>query len=317
MGEARLHRQGQIPRDVRALGRRPGGFWGEQAKRIDWIKPFTKVKNTSFDAPTSRSNGSRTAPSTSPPTASTGTSRRAATRSRSSGKATTRTTQPDDHLPRAAREVCRFANVLKALGVKQGRPRHHLHADDPRERRSRCSPARASAPSTRSSSAASRRIRSPAASTTADSQLVITADEGLRGGKIVPLKHNVDEALANAARRRAGDRRPAHRRRRSPCIGGRDVWWHEARRGRRRRLPGRAEMDAEDPLFILYTSGSTGKPKGVLHTTGGYLVYAVDDPPATSSTTTTATSTGAPPTSAGSPATATSSTARSPTAPPR
>ena len=99
----------------------PNGFWAEQAKRIDWIKPFTKVKNTSFDAATtSRSNGSRTARSTSLTTASTAISPSAATRPRSSGKATIPKDDKKLTYKQLHAEVCRFANVLKARGVKKG-----------------------------------------------------------------------------------------------------------------------------------------------------------------------------------------------------
>jgi acetyl-CoA synthetase len=105
-----------------------------------------------------------------------------------------------------------------------------------------------------------------------DCRTVITADEGLRGGRHIPLKANVDRALQSCPnvhttivlRRTGGD------------IGwhdGRDVWYHEATEAASSECPVEI-MDAEDPLFILYTSGSTGKPKGVLHTTGGYLLYA-------------------------------------------
>ena len=105
-----------------------------------------------------------------------------------------------------------------------------------------------------------------------DCQTVITADEGVRGGKHVPLKANADEALASCpnvhtvivVKRTGGDIR---------WTEGRDVWYHELMASASTDCPAK-EMDAEDPLFILYTSGSTGKPKGVLHTTGGYLVFA-------------------------------------------
>ena len=106
----------------------------------------------------------------------------------------------------------------------------------------------------------------------ADCRTVITADEGVRGGKYIPLKQNVEKALKDCpdvstvvvVERTQGD---------IPWVEGRDIWYHEALHAASADCPAEA-MDAEDPLFILYTSGSTGKPKGVLHTTGGYLVYA-------------------------------------------
>ncbi|MDH4121780.1 MAG: acetate--CoA ligase [Deltaproteobacteria bacterium] len=104
------------------------------------------------------------------------------------------------------------------------------------------------------------------------SRFVITADEGLRGGKKIPLKDNVDKALAGLG----GDPRCVVVRRTGGQVhwqAGRDVWWHEEMASVGADCPPEP-MDAEDPLFILYTSGSTGKPKGVLHTTGGYLLYA-------------------------------------------
>ena len=105
-----------------------------------------------------------------------------------------------------------------------------------------------------------------------DSNHLITADEGIRGGKFIPLKSNVDKALERCPKvknvlvvRRTGNH--------INMSSGRDVWWHEEKLSTSKEcLP--EPMEAEDPLFILYTSGSTGKPKGVLHTSGGYLVYA-------------------------------------------
>ncbi len=106
----------------------------------------------------------------------------------------------------------------------------------------------------------------------ADCRTMITADEGVRGGKYIPLKQNVEKALKDCpdvstvvvVERTQGD---------IPWVEGRDIWYHEALHAASADCPAEA-MDAEDPLFILYTSGSTGKPKGVLHTTGGYLLGA-------------------------------------------
>lgn len=104
--------------------------------------------------------------------------------------------------------------------------------------------------------------------------MVITADEGLRAGRPIPLKKNVDDALRNpnvksvehvVVFKRTGKQ--------GEWNAGRDLWWHDLIEQVDANCPAE-EMNAEDPLFILYTSGSTGKPKGVLHTTGGYLVYA-------------------------------------------
>ena len=104
------------------------------------------------------------------------------------------------------------------------------------------------------------------------SRFVITADGGMRGGKLVPLKANVDAALAEGAAGRGGARRPPPRQRDRRCSEGRDHWYHELGATVPDDCPCEP-MNAEDPLFILYTSGSTGKPKGVLHTTGGYAVW--------------------------------------------
>ena len=105
--------------------------------------------------------------------------------------------------------------------------------------------------------------------------MLITADEGLRGGRVIPLKAMADEALLECPTVETVHRRSRARRTSVDMEPGRDFWYHEEMRaddiGRHCDIEW---MDAEDPLFILYTSGSTGKPKGVLHTTGGYLLYA-------------------------------------------
>ena len=148
-------------------------------------------------------------------------------------------------------------------------------------------------------------------------KVVITADEGLRGGKHVPLKVNVDEALTRPGTNSVETVLVVRRTGGAVTMQApRDRWWHTLIEGQAADCAPDAD-EAEDPLFILYTSGSTGKPKGVLHTTGGYLASSPATRTNACSTCAKTTSTGAPPTSAGSPATATSSTARSPTARPR
>ena len=105
-------------------------------------------------------------------------------------------------------------------------------------------------------------------------KLIITADEGLRAGRAIPLKKNVDDALANPHVTTVSNVIVYQRTGNPPSwVEGRDLWWHDVVKGVSTDCPPE-EISAEDPLFILYTSGSTGKPKGVLHTTGGYLVYA-------------------------------------------
>jgi acetyl-CoA synthetase len=168
-------------------------------------------------------------------------------------------------------ETCRMANVLKAKGVKKGDRVTIYMPMVPEAVMAMLACARIGAVHSVvfggfSPDSIADRIRD------CDSNFVITADEGHRGGKQIPLKRNMDEALGKTSTVKnvlvvkvtGGE---------VPMQGGRDLWWHEEKTKVSAECPCE-KMDAEDPLFILYTSGSTGKPKGVLHTTAGYLVYA-------------------------------------------
>ena len=180
----------------------------------------------------------------------------------------TRSTSPIRELHE---KVCRLANVLKAHGVKKGDRVTIYMPMIPEAAYAMLACARIGAVHSVvfggfSPESLAGRIQD------CDSNCVITADEGLRGGKKVPLKANTDEALKRCPSvktcivvRRTGGQ--------IGWVSGRDIWYHEELAKVARDCKPE-EMNAEDPLFILYTSGSTGKPKGVLHTTGGYLVYA-------------------------------------------
>ncbi len=248
----------------------PDGFWGEQGKRIDWMTPYTKVKNTSFDPhhvsikwfEDGRTNAAFNC-----------VDRHLATRAQQ----TAIIFEGDD--PSDSRhityqelyeQVCRFANVLKAHGVKRGDRVTIYLPMIPEAAYAMLACARIGAAHSVvfggfSPDSLAGRIED------AGTDVLITADEGLRGGRKVPLKANADAAAEKVAvktmvvvKRTAGkvDMKP-----------GRDVWFHEEAAKVAADCPPEP-MNAEDPLFILYTSGSTGKPKGVVHTTGGYLVYA-------------------------------------------
>ena len=180
---------------------------------------------------------------------------------------------PDDHLRRPPARGPEDRQRAQGAGHREGRPRRDLHADDPgaADRDARLRPA--SGRRTRSSSAASRRRRWPAGSTTAEAKLVITADGGWRRGKPAPLKPAVDEALDETPVGRARARRAPTRRR------GRDGDDDRGARrlvARHRRSPAAdcppVPLDCEHMLYLLYTSGTTAKPKGILHTTAGYLL---------------------------------------------
>ncbi|MFZ4690441.1 MAG: acetate--CoA ligase [Polymorphobacter sp.] len=248
----------------------PDGFWRREAQIIDWMVPFTSVSNTSFNE---ADFGIRWFEDGVLNVSANCLDRHLAERGdtpailwEGDDPADTRTiTYRELHA-----EVCRFANVLKANGVKKG-DRVTLYLPMIPEA------AMAMLACTRigavhsivfggfSPDSLANRIQD------CDSKLVITADEGLRGGKPVPLKANVDAALASCP---SVDRVIVVRRTGGAVtmLPGRDIWYQAARDAAPADCPPEP-MGAEDPLFILYTSGSTGKPKGVLHTTGGYLVW--------------------------------------------
>ncbi|HGM6862515.1 TPA: acetate--CoA ligase [Serratia rubidaea] len=251
----------------------PAAFWGEHGKIVDWIKPYTQVKNTSF-APGNISirwfeDGTLNL-------AANCLDRYLATR----GDQTAIIWEGDDpnqskHVTykQLHHDVCQFANVLKGLGVKKGDVVAIYMPMVPEAAVAMLACARIGAVHSvifggfSPEAVAGRIIDSNA-------RLVITADEGLRAGRSVPLKKNVDDALKNPGVTSV-DNVVVFQRTGKPGYWqeGRDLWWHELTAGVSAECPPE-EMNAEDPLFILYTSGSTGKPKGVLHTTGGYLVYA-------------------------------------------
>ncbi|WP_375055729.1 acetate--CoA ligase [Zobellella sp. DQSA1] len=251
----------------------PDLFWGEQGKQIDWIKPYTRVKNTSYDP--GHINIKWFEDGTLNLSANC-IDRHLATRADDiaiiwegdSPEEDKKVTYRELH-----EQVCRFANVLKAQGVAKGDVVGIYMPMVVEAAVAMLACARIGAVHSvvfggfSPDALASRIIDSK-------TKVVITADEGLRGGRRVALKANVDEALANPkvdsvekviVYRRTGGDVAWHEQR--------DIWWHEAAANASTDCPP-TEMNAEDPLFILYTSGSTGTPKGVLHTTGGYLVYA-------------------------------------------
>ena len=249
----------------------PDQFWAEHGKRIDWIKPYSQISDVSYNAKDLHikwyADGTLNA-------AANCLDRHLATR----GDQTAiiwEGDEPDQHRHITYRElheeVCKFANVLKANGAKKGDRITIYMPMIPEATVAMLACARIGAVHSVvfggfSPDALAGRIQD------CDSTMVITADEGVRGGRPIPLKANTDEALANCPDcktaivvKRTGGK--------IDWFDGRDVWYHEAMASASADCPAE-EMNAEDPMFILYTSGSTGKPKGVLHTTGGYMVYA-------------------------------------------
>ncbi|BEO60301.1 acetyl-coenzyme A synthetase [Serratia marcescens] len=251
----------------------PEAFWGEHGKILDWIRPYTQVKNTSFEPG------------------------RVSIRWFEDGTLNVSANCLDRHLakrgdrpaliwegddPAQSRtftyrqlhhDVCRFANVLKTLRVNKGDVVAIYMPTVPETAIAMLACARIGAVHSVifggfSPEAVAGRIIGSSA------KLVITADEGVRAGRRVPLKQNVDEALKKPGVSSVS--KVVVLQRIGALIGwqeGRDCWWHELMQDAAAECAPE-EMNAEDPLFIMYTSGSTGKPKGVLHTTGGYLVYA-------------------------------------------
>jgi acetyl-CoA synthetase len=251
----------------------PGGFWGRIGRRIDWIQPYTKVKDTSFDEHDFRIrwyyDGKLNV-------AANCLDRHLAKR----GDKTAIIWEADD--PRLSERityrqlyerVCQCANALKSLGVKKGDRVTIYMPMVPEAAVAMLACARIGAVHSVvfggfSAEALAGRIAD------CQSEVLITADEGLRGGKRIPLKANVDAALDNPQTacvkhvvvvQRLGSL--------VPMKQGRDVYYHTLVDAQPKECAAES-VDAEDPLFILYTSGSTGKPKGVLHTSGGYLVFS-------------------------------------------
>jgi acetyl-CoA synthetase len=251
---------------------KPDKFWGKEGKRLDWIKPYTRVKDTSFAYPDVSIRWFED-----------GTLNVAANcidrHLKKRGEQVAIIWEPDDPAQEARHvtyrelhgHVCRLANVLKANGVKRGDRVTIYLPMIPEAAYAMLACARIGAIHSVvfggfSPDSLAGRIDD------CKSRFLITADEGLRGGRKVPLKVNADEAIKKVG---GIDKVLVVKRTGAsvPWTQGRDLWLDEelAKVGDECAPE---EMNAEDPLFILYTSGSTGQPKGVLHTTGGYLVFA-------------------------------------------
>ena len=249
----------------------PEGFWREQGQTIEWMKPFSKVSDVSYDKPDVSikwyHDGTLNASANC-------LDRHLAER----GDQTAIIWEGDNpndskHISykELHEEVCKLSNVLKGRGVKKGDRVTIYMPMVPEAAVAMLACARIGAVHSVvfggfSPDALAGRIQD------CESTIVITSDEGVRGAKPIPLKANTDAALESCpdctscivVKRTGGD---------ISMKEGRDIWYHEAMAEASPICPAE-EMNAEDPLFILYTSGSTGKPKGVLHTTGGYMVYA-------------------------------------------
>ena len=246
-------------------------FWSEEGKKIEWIKPFSKVKDVSYDL---KDLHIRWFYDGSLNVSSNCLDRHLEARGNQIAiiwegddpNETKKITYRELH-----EEVCKFSNALKANGAKKGDRITIYMPMIPEAAVAMLACARIGAIHSVvfggfSPDSLAGRI------TDCDSNIIITADEGIRGGKIIPLKENTDAALklCSSIKKCIVVKRTGND---INWVEGRDVWYHEAMSNVDNECQPE-EMDAEDPLFILYTSGSTGKPKGVLHTTAGYIVYA-------------------------------------------
>ncbi|MBL4599570.1 MAG: acetate--CoA ligase [Rhizobiaceae bacterium] len=253
----------------------PDAFWGEQGKRLDWIKPYSKVKNTTFEYPDVSikwfEDGTLNVSANC-------IDRHLATR----GDQVAIIWEGDDPNEDSKitynelhAHVCKLANAMKANGVSKGDRVTIYMPMIPEASYAMLACARIGAVHSIvfggfSPDALAGRI------VDCKSNFIITADEGLRGGKPIPLKQNTDDAVAIAAKAGTNVNKVLVVKRTGGKINwddSRDIWYHDAVENASTDCAPE-EMNAEDPLFILYTSGSTGQPKGVLHTTGGYLLWA-------------------------------------------
>lgn len=248
----------------------PESFWAEQGKRLDWIKPYTQIKDVSFASNDLHIrwfyDGTLNACSNCLDRHLPTRGDQAAIVWEGDDPANSRTlTYRELHA-----EVCKFSNALKSLGVKRGERVTIYMPMIPEAAVAMLACARIGAIHSVvfggfSPEALANRIRD------CESNVLITADEGVRGGRSIAMKENADAAMEKCPNVRT-------------CVvvrrtGGKVGWregrdhWYEALMSRSSADCPPEEMNAEDPLYILYTSGSTGKPKGVVHTTGGYLTY--------------------------------------------